>query len=283
MHCTGSANACAWADGTSRPGARRSWANIVQTRKMSPRLAFALETAQVAGDSTLKLFRDPESFSLKTNLTPVTEADVNAEQIVRKRINEAYPTELILGEEEGGDVNSLDRWIVDPIDGTKSFVCGVPLYATLLSYEVDREPIVGVAYFPALGHMVYAEKGSGTFCDGSRVQVSSNNELQRAVVCCGGHASMEKRGLGQGLLDLSMKVMSTRTWCDAYGHFLVATGRVDAMVDPIVSRWDISALALIVREAGGKFTDVHGQEDLTDNAISSTPQMLGSILGAFRE
>ena len=94
---------------------------------------------------------------------------------------------------------------------------------------------------------------------------------------------MEKRGLTRGLLELSKKVMSTRTWCDAYGHFLVATGRVDAMVDPIVSRWDISALALIVREAGGKFTDVLGNDELTDNAVSSTPQMLGSILGALQE
>lgn len=256
--------------------------DIVQTRCMSPRLAFAIETAKLAGDSTLEHFRGSRGFELKDNLTPVTAADLAAESLVRSRIEKEYPREAILGEEQGGDESVPDRWVVDPIDGTKSFVCGVPLYASLLSFESDRQPVVGVAYFPALGETIYAELGQGAFWNGRPCAVSENSDLSRATVCCGGHGSMEKTGRTAGLLALSKRVMATRTWCDAYGHFLVATGKVDAMIDPSVSRWDISALALIVREAGGRFTDFAGQDGLSSEAVSVTPQLFEPVLGAFR-
>src|SRR5512135_740655 len=112
---------------------------------MSPRLAFAIETAIQAGKATLGLFRAERDYELKQNQTPVTAADLEAERIVREQIARRFPSESVLGEEEGGDESAGTRWVVDPIDGTKSFICGVPLYATLLSFEEDAEPVLGVA------------------------------------------------------------------------------------------------------------------------------------------
>lgn len=248
---------------------------------MSPRLRFAIETARLAGDSTLGLFRTGGEFELKGDQTPVTEADKGAEQIVRGRIQEHYPGEHILGEEEGGDSGTQDRWVVDPIDGTKSFVAGVPLYATLLSYEVGQEPVLGVAYFPALGELVYAEVGAGTFWNDEPCRVKDNSELAHAVVCCGGHKSLLKAGRWDGLAKLAESCLATRTWSDAYGHCLVATGRADAMIDPVVSRWDVSAIKVIVEEAGGSFTDFQGRPGLTDEAVSCQPMLRDLVLGAF--
>ena len=230
----------------------------------------------------MEQFLVDRAFEMKDNLTPVTTADLRAEKMIRRRIAERYPGEDVLGEEEGGDQSRLTRWVVDPIDGTKSFVSGVPLYATLIAFEEEGEPVIGVAHFPALGETVYAERGQGSYWNGERCRVTDNMDLSRAVISCGGHAAMVERGRMAGLLTLADKCMATRSWCDAYGHALVATGRIDAMVDPRVSRWDISAMSLIVREAGGSFTDFKGAPELSDEAVSCSPQMLEAVLEAFR-
>jgi histidinol phosphatase-like enzyme (inositol monophosphatase family) len=218
---------------------------------MSPRLEFAVEAAHRAGRFTLSLFQTGTSVERKSDATPVTEADRGAEHMIREAISKAFPHDAILGEEQGGDHDTPDRWIIDPIDGTKSFVSGVPLYATLLSYEVNRVPVLGVAYFPALDEMLYAESGGGAFWNGRPCRVSAKSELAGSVVVCGGHGSMDNYGRSAGLSEIAKKTMATRTWSDAYGHALVATGRAEAMLDPVVSRWDISAVICIVREAGG--------------------------------
>ena len=230
---------------------------------MSPRLQFAIETARRAGLSTLSHFQTGITVESKADASPVTVADKNAERLIREAILSAYPDEAILGEEEGGNPDLLDRWVVDPIDGTKSFVAGVPLYATLLSYEVGGLPILGVCYFPALNEMIYAETGVGTFWNGRRVQVSVTAELTGAIVCAGGHKSHLKYGREAGLNRIAEKALATRTWSDAYGHALVATGRVAAMMDPVVARWDISAMRVIVEEAGGRCTAYDGGDPFT--------------------
>ncbi len=246
---------------------------------MSPRLAFALETAYLAGRSTLAHF-GTVAFDLKSDASPVTVADREAEAMIRARIASAYPREAILGEEEGG-AQTGDRWVIDPIDGTKSFVCGVPLYATLLSYEQEGEPIVGVAYFAALDLMVYGEKGRGAHANGRPIRVSATTDLSRATLCCGGHRSMDQHGRASGFLDLAKRTLATRTWGDAYGHCLVAMGRVEAMVDPVVSVWDLSAVGLIVEEAGGRFTDFAGNLRPTSEAVSSNDLLHDLLLEAF--
>lgn len=225
---------------------------------------------------------------MKADQSPVTIADQEAETLLRKRIAETYPGEAILGEEEGGASETQSRWIIDPIDGTKSFVCGVPLYANLLSYEENGVPIVGVAYFPAIDEMVFAELGGGTWWNGKRAAVTTRSESKGAFLACGGPSSMIKYGRWDGFAELSTQAMATRTWSDAFGHILVATGRVDVMIDPVVSRWDLSAVKLIVEEAGGTFTDFRGgnpldKGDFELEAISSNGHIHQEILKVYAQ
>ena len=256
---------------------------------MSPRLAFAVETAVLAGKSTLAHFQAGAAVDLKEDETPVTVADRNAERLIRELVAKKYPNERLVGEEEGGDQSVPDRWIVDPIDGTKSFISGVPLYATLLSYEVDFQPVVGVAYFPALDELLYAEVGQGAYFNGRPARVSEKREVKGGVVCCGGHRSMIQHGRWDGLARVAERAMATRTWSDAYGHALVATGRVEAMLDPIVSRWDISAVTLITREAGGVVTNFSNGEALKPThadghyeLVASNGRVHEELIEAFR-
>ncbi|AIE84424.1 inositol monophosphatase family protein [Fimbriimonas ginsengisoli] len=254
---------------------------------MSPRLAFAVEAAYRAGRSTLAHFQAGVGVDLKADLSPVTVADRNAERMIRQAIAAVYPHDAILGEEEGGASDALDRWVIDPIDGTKSFVSGVPLYATLLSYEQDGQPILGVCYFPALGEMLYAERGQGCTLNGRPCRVSAKSDLPESVLACGGPKSMIKYGRWDGFATLSGQTLATRTWSDAYGHALVASGRIEAMVDPIVTRWDLSAIKILIEEAGGKFTDFRGGDPFTSaaandlEAVSSNGVLHEEILRAF--
>lgn len=245
---------------------------------MSPRLAFALEAATKAGRSTLAHFQTGVEVVCKEDDSPVTVADREAERILREEIGRAWPGESILGEEEGQTGEGDARWVIDPIDGTKSFICGVPLYATLLSFELAGEPQLGVCYFPALNEMVYAERGKGALWNGKPCRVSSRRSLDQAVISSAGYVGLRKQGLMEGFERVTRTAMATRTWCDAYGHALVATGRVDAMIDPAVKRWDISAMQLIVTESGGAFTDLQGCENLGASALSSNGILHSELL-----
>ena len=255
---------------------------------MTSRLRFALDAVRKAGQSTLKHFQSGVVVEYKSDASPVTVADKNAEAILRLAISEAYPGETILGEEQGLTGSGNTRWIIDPIDGTKSFICGVPLYATLLSYEVDGEPILGVSYFPALDEMVYAEQGQGCFLNDKQVHVTSRTTTKGGFLACGGPNSMVKYGRWKPFEELSSHAVATRTWSDAYGHCLVATGRVDAMIDPVVSRWDLSAIKIIVEEAGGRFTDFRGENpfdrgDIGLEAISSNGLVHDELLKVYAQ
>ena len=225
---------------------------------MSPRLQFAVEAAYVAGRSTLGLFNTRPDVEIKSDATPLTLADRNAERILREMIGKAYPNDAILGEEEGATGSSDDQWIIDPIDGTKSFICGVPLYGTLLSFERGGETLIGIAYMPALDWMVYAEKGQGTFSNGRKASVSNRADIEGSIICCGGHKHMRLRKKAEAIDRIAEKAMATRTWMDVYGYCLVASGQVDAMIDPAVAYWDLSAVSLIIEEAGGLFTNHKG-------------------------
>ncbi len=249
---------------------------------MSPRLQFALEAARVAGESTLGLFRNPEGFELKSDHSPVTAADKRAEEIIRERVEKHFPGETVLGEEQGLTGQGLDRWVIDPIDGTKSFIAGVPLYSTLLSWEEGGEPVLGVTDFPALGFTVYAEKGGGAFCNGEPCRVQDVADLSRAIICHGSLKSLRQYGRLDSSTDLGSKALAVKGWSDAYGHMLVATGRAHLMIDPVVSRWDLSAVAVIVREAGGVFSDFSGGRAITNEAISCVPGLYGEVMEAFR-
>jgi histidinol-phosphatase len=249
---------------------------------MTSRLAFALDLVHRAGRGTLGHFQAGVSVETKADESPVTIADREAEALIRREIAVAYPGEAILGEEEGESGSSSARWVVDPIDGTKSFVCGVPLYATLLAFEVDSVVQLGIAYFPALGEMIYAEVGGGAFCNGRPCRVSPKTRVAGSVLACGGLQSMHTHGRLEGFLKLGDRAMATRTWSDAYGHALVATGRVEAMVDPVVNYWDVAPISLIVREAGGAFSDFSGGLPFAGEAVSSNGLVHDELLEAFR-
>ena len=255
---------------------------------MSPRLQFAIETAYRAGKSTLAHFRAGAGYEVKSDATPVTVADRGAEQIIRDAIAKAYPGETILGEEQGLTGHSTSRWIVDPIDGTKSFVCGVPLYGTLLSWEEDGYPTIGISYFPALDEMVYAERGQGAFSNGRKCAVNTRDTLEGSFISCGGHKTMIRHNRWKSFEEIIEKAMVTRSWGDCYGYCLVAQGQLDAMIDPAVSRWDLSAVSVIVEEAGGKFTGFGGSDwrepinsDGTLGAVCTNGLLHSQILEIF--
>lgn len=249
---------------------------------MSPRLAFALDAVFRAGRATLAHFQTGVKAELKGDDSPVTVADRETERMLRSDIARHFPGEAILGEEEGASGSSEARWVIDPIDGTKSFVCGVPLYGVLLSFEQAQRPIIGIAYFPALDEMVWAERGLGTFWNGRKCFVSSQNDLRRATLLSGSMTSLENRNRLEGYLALARKAAVSRTWGDAYGHVLIATGRAEIMLDPVVSPWDISACTVIVEEAGGQFTGFDGQAHPTNEAVASNGLLHAEALDAFR-
>lgn len=255
---------------------------------MSPRLQFAIESVHAAGQATLAWFQTNAKVDLKADATPVTEADRCAERILRERIGARYPGEAILGEEEGLTGAGSLRWIIDPIDGTKSFISGVPTYACLLSLEEDGAPILGVAGFPGLGEIVAGEFGGGCLWNGRPARVSGQRTVVGSILSCGGPLSMTRHGRWDGFMALSEKAITSRTWSDAFGHALVATGRAAAMIDPVVSHWDISAMVLLVREAGGVCTRFDGGDPLEPKAdgsyelVSSNGLIHEEVLAAFR-
>lgn len=205
------------------------------------------------------MFETGVDVELKGDSSPVTLADRRAEEIVREELGRRFPGEAILGEEQGLTGEGDDRWVVDPIDGTKSFVCGVPMYATLLSYEEAGEPVLGVCYIPPLDMMFYAERGEGAFLNGRMIRVSERESLEGGVVLTAAFSRLSGMGYAPGYLRVAEKTMATRNWQDAYGHMMVACGRVEAMVDPIVTRWDLSAVVPIVEEAGGRCSRIDGR------------------------
>ncbi len=243
-------------------------------------LNFAIETVLNAGKISLGYFQVGIRPEFKADDTPVTVADRKVEEFIRQEIEKKYPTHEILGEEFGASSVSSDfRWIVDPIDGTKSFINGVPLYAVLLALEIEGACDVGVAYFPALNELVYAAKGSGCYLNGKRVQVRETESLSRAVVSFTDSLSFSKYGKADAWERVQKEVYYRVGWSDAYGHALVATGRLDVMLDPIMNPWDCAPFIPILKEAGGYFGDWQGNSTIYNNeAISCTASVKNQLL-----
>ncbi len=229
---------------------------------LSEFLSFTEEAARAAGALTLEYFlTDKARPEFKGDDTPVTIADRKAEQLIRERITERYPEHQIVGEEFGeSQGTSSHRWIIDPIDGTKSFVHGVPLYSVLISLEIDGRVEVGCAYFPALDEMISAASGLGAHWNGKPCRVSDETQLDRAVCAHIDTAYFGQNGKGEPWERLQKAVYYNAGWCDAYGYLLVATGRAEIMLDPVMAVWDCGPFPPIFREAGGYFGDWSGNE-----------------------
>jgi len=229
------------------------------------RLAAMIEIASAAGSQTLEFFRsDSLTIDAKADSSPVTVADRQAEQLARRLITEKFPGDAIQGEEFDDTGGTSDyRWVIDPIDGTKSFVCGVPLYSTLLAVEQGGEPLAGVILIPALDEVVVAAKGQGAWTRrGNRAwsaaKVSGTADLADAVFVTSEVITFDARAAGETFRRLQEATWLTRTWGDGYGYLLVATGRADVMIDPVCNAWDVAAILPILVEAAGRFTDWKG-------------------------
>jgi histidinol-phosphatase len=249
---------------------------------LRPYLEFATQTAYEAGRLTLGYFGTGAARpDFKADDTPVTIADREAEKLIRGRIEDRYPKHAILGEEYGEKEESDQdhRWILDPIDGTKSFVRGVPLYGVLIGLEIGGVCEVGVAYFPAIDEMVCAATGEGCYLNGRRIHVSGTQDLAQGVACFTDAASFAEHGRAAAWERLLSTAGGTRGWSDAYGHALVASGRVDLMLDPVMNPWDCGPFPPILREAGGYFGDWSGNETIyADEAMSTTLTLLPEVL-----
>ena len=216
----------------------------------------AVALARMAGESTLPYFRSIElEVEHKHDHTPVTVADRNAEALLRRELHALYPDDAIVGEEEADKAGTSGRtWIIDPIDGTKAFTHGVPLYSTLLAAVDEHGPLLGVICLPALPETVWAGRGLGCFLEGERCHVSDHDDVVGAYVTASALSNWPDGALA-ATHDAGAFV---RTWGDAYGYALVATGRVEAMVDHQAAIWDVAPMPVIIGEAGGRFTDVTG-------------------------
>lgn len=225
---------------------------------LSDLLSVATDAAYAAGRRTLAYYNTGVAVETKADNTPVTRADREAEQLIRETILRHFPTHSILGEEGGiHEGDKTYRWIIDPIDGTKSFICGVPLYGVLIGVEVSGQPEVGVVYLPGTDDMISAATGLGCTWNSRRAQVSKTSKLSDAVVCCTSFTTAQSRS--DAFDTISSKAKVTRGWGDCYGHVLVATGRADVMLDPRINPWDCAPLLPILQEAGGHYTTWTGE------------------------
>jgi histidinol-phosphatase len=223
-------------------------------------LALALRLADVADAITLSRFRAQDlRVDAKPDLTPVSDADLAVEEALRRVLYDEQPDDAVLGEEHGVTGDGPRQWVIDPIDGTKSFVRGVPVWATLIALRVDGRVDVGVVSAPALGRRWWASRGAGAFADGQPIAVSRVSSLQDAHLSYSSLTGWEELGRLEGLLQLSRDCWRTRAFGDFWSHVLVAEGAVDASFEPEVSLWDLAPLQVIVEEAGGRFTDLSGQ------------------------
>lgn len=257
---------------------------------LSTYLEFAEATAREAGSLTLEYFQTAEAKpEFKGDDTPVTIADKKAEQLIRQKIESTYPGHQILGEEfgesaetDGGD--SSHRWIIDPIDGTKSFMRGVPLYAVLIALEIDGKVEAGCAYFPGLDEMVSGATGVGAFWNGKPCKVSEESNLDRAVCSHIDTAYIDRAGKAEAWKRLQQAVYYNAGWCDAYGYLLVATGRVEVMLDPVMAVWDCGPFPPILKEAGGYFGDWQGNEGKIDTgeALATNAKLKDQVVDVLK-
>jgi histidinol-phosphatase len=241
----------------------------------------AAEVARKSGDVALDFFRKGVTVDIKGDGTPVTVADRTAEHTARAWIEQRFPEDGILGEEFGETrAGAKRRWILDPIDGTKTFIRGVPLWGTLVAVAEGERILAGAAYFPPVGELLVAAPGAGCFWNDRPTKVSTVSELSQALVLSTDQRFLQHPEWGTAWRALAAKASMDRTWGDCYGYLLVATGRAEVMVDEFLSPWDAAALQPIIEEAGGVFTDWKGQRtSFGGNGIATNGALDAQVRG----
>lgn len=255
------------------------------------RLELARSLAVEAGKGTLAYFQtDGLIVESKSDDSPVTIADRQAEELIRARVLEQFPDDSLLGEEYGAHKGTSPfRWIVDPVDGTKAFVSGVPLYGTMIGVEYEGRPAIGAIYIPGLDELVYAATGHGAWHvkaggEPKPAKVNNDTPLADGLFVTSQASKFAARGAKEAYDQLEEAAWLTRTWADAYGYVLVATGRALVMVDPIMSVWDASAAQPILEEAGGIFTDWQGEPTAHhQEGVGCAKSVHGEVLEILRK
>jgi histidinol-phosphatase len=239
------------------------------------RADLAVVAAQEAGDLARAIYDTAFDVEWKSDHSPVTVADKNAERAIRTMVAKYFPGDGFLGEEYGHEPGTTGyRWVIDPIDGTRSFVRHIPIWATLIGLEYKGEQIGGVAYVPCLGEMYRAVRGDGAFRNDHRIRVSNVGDLSKALLCYSSIGWFRKAGKEKTFLELAAKTERQRGFGDFYGFVLVAAGSADAMVEHGVHAWDVAATKVLVEEAGGKFTDWHGTPTIDAPDVLATNGLL---------
>ena len=247
---------------------------------MSARLLDAVgEVAALAGAEAMKHFRGRLDVQAKADGSPVTCADRDAEQVVRAWVERHFPEDGILGEEFGETrPGARRRWLVDPVDGTRAFVKGVPLWGTLVAVAEGEHVLAGAAEFPALGERLVAARGEGCWWNGARCEVSRVDSLDEATVLATDVGFLKAPERGDRWRVLATRAANARTWGDCYGYLLVAIGRAELMADGSLSPWDAAALQVAVEEAGGVFTDWSGRATAFSDGAVATNAVLATAL-----
>jgi myo-inositol-1(or 4)-monophosphatase len=246
-----------------------------------PYLDFVAETAYLAGRVTLEHFQTDFAIERKADQTPVTIADREAERLIRSRIESSFPDHAIVGEEFGasGRDDAAHRWYVDPIDGTKAFVAGIPSYSVLIGLEIDGRVEVGAACFPGLDELIVAATDAGCWWNGAPARASATPSLAEGTLTFTDVNTFAAFGRSEVWERLRQRAYHRVGWGDAYGHCLVATGRAELMLDPVMTAWDAGPLPVILREAGGFFGDWQGNETIhADEGLSTTQTLLPEVL-----
>jgi histidinol phosphatase-like enzyme (inositol monophosphatase family) len=249
---------------------------------LDDRVAPAAELARLVGTVALRHYRTRLTVEAKADGSPVTIADRAAEEAARAWVRSRLPDDGILGEELGEErPGAPRRWIIDPIDGTKAFVRGTPLWGSLVALCEGEQVLAGAAYFPAVDELLAAAPGAGCWWNGRRCQVSSVGALEDSTVLTTDERFREHPERRAGWRTLSSVAAVSRTWGDCFGYLLVATGRAEVMCDPVLSIWDAAALQPIIVEAGGVFTDWSGRATAFGGSAVATNRALDGTVRAM--
>lgn len=239
------------------------------------RAQVAREAVVRAGARVWHYFDQGVAAEIKADATPVTIADREAENLLRSALSDAFPADAILGEESGeSNGTSGFRWIIDPLDATKNFIRGIPLFATLVGLEHGEDIVAGFAYVPVFRHLYHAVRGQGAFRDDIPIHVSSVERLEQAMLAYSSITWFDETATTESFLRLARVVGRTRGFGDFYGYLLVADGSIEVMVEPMIAPWDIAALKPIIEEAGGVMTDWTGRDTIYGKgAIAANPKI----------
>ena len=244
----------------------------------------AIEAARAAGEIALHYFRTNLTVETKADRTPVTRADRECEAKIVELLSACFPQHGFLGEELGersGTTNA--RWIIDPIDGTKNFIRGIPFFATLIALEEAGEVTAGVMYAPAINDLLYAQKGQGAFANGRQVHVSTVADLPGAMLIHGGLKDLKTRPCWQSFLRLVDATARQRGFGDALGHSVVICGQAEVVLEPEIKPWDVAATRIIVTEAGGRYSDFAGSPSIyTGSAVISNGLVHDEVINILR-